>query len=179
MLQIQKLLGLPVLTMKGAKAGTVKDFWFDEFWSVSGIVLGKRSWGRKSYKAIRWQDIAVCGEDALIIRDKKAVVTIDKSRFLRGFLGGAVRLKDLPVYTVDGQELGRVSDVYFQETEGTPVIGYELTDGFLTDVLEGRRRLLMPDGPGKVTMGKDAILVPASYERVLAKDHFCVTESDR
>jgi uncharacterized protein YrrD len=179
MLQIQKLLGLPVLTMKGTKAGTVKDFWFDEFWSVSGIVLDKRSWGRKAYKAVRWKDIAVCGEDALIIRDKKAVVTIDKSQFLRGFLGGAVRLKDIPVYTVEGQELGRVSDVYFKETEGTPVIGCELTDGFLTDVLEGRRRLLMPDGLGQVTMGENAILVPASYERVLAKDHFFDSESDR
>jgi len=179
MLQIQKLLGLPVLTMKGVKAGSVRDVWFDEFWSVSGIVLGKRLWGRKACKAIRWQDIAVCGEDALLIRDKKAVVTIDRSQFLRGFLGGAVRLKDLPVYTEEGQELGRVSDVYFLETEGTSVIGFELTDGFLTDVLEGRRRLIFPDGPGQVSMGGDAIIVPASCERVLAQDHFFDRESDR
>ncbi len=179
MLQIQKLLGLPVLTSKGSKAGTVKDVWFDEFWSVSGIVLDKRTWGRKTFKAIQWQSIAVCGPDAVLIRDGKAIVTVDKSHFLRGFLGGAVRLKDMPVYTVEGQELGRVSDVYFKESKGTPVIGCELTDGFLTDVLEGRRRLLMPDGFQQAALGDNAILVPASYERVLAKDHSFDVESDR
>jgi uncharacterized protein YrrD len=142
-------------------------------------VLDTRVWPRKAFKGIRWQDIASCGEDALMIRDVQAIAKMDKSVLLRSFIGGVVRLKDMPVYTVNGQQLGRISDVYFKESEGTPLIGYELTDGFLSDVLEGRRRLLLPEGPEQITLGEDAILVPASYERVLERDHTRYAESDR
>jgi uncharacterized protein YrrD len=178
-LQIQSIIGLPVLLPGGKRVGLVKDAWFDEFWSMAGIVLDNRVWFRKAVMAVRWQDITTCGEDALLIRDRQAVVTMDKSRVLRSFLCGVVRLKDMPVYTLSGQHLGRVADVYFKESQGTPLVGYELTDGFLADVLEGRRRLLMPEGPDHVTMGEDAIFVPASYERVLERDHTRNAESDR
>ncbi|WP_276356377.1 PRC-barrel domain-containing protein [Cohnella caldifontis] len=179
MLQVQSLLGLPVLLDSGRRAGRVKDVWFDEYWSLSGVVLDQRTWNRKTFKGILWRDIAACGEDALVIPSRNAVADMDRSLLMRGFLGGTVRLKDMPVYTVNGQELGRITDVYFKPSEGTPLVGCELTDGFLSDVLEGRRRLLLPDGPGQLTLGEDAILVPASYERVLTKDHTLNAESDR
>jgi uncharacterized protein YrrD len=178
-LQIQSIIGLPVLLPNGKRVGKVKDAWFDEFWTLAGVVLDTRVWFRKAVWAVGWQDTTTCGEDALLIRDRQAVVLMRKSRLLRSFLCGVIRLKDMPVYTVSGIRLGRVSDVYFKESEGTPLVGYELTDGFLADVLEGRRRLLMPEGPEHVTMGEDAILVPAFYERVLERDHTRNAESDR
>jgi uncharacterized protein YrrD len=179
MLQVHTVLGLPVLTENGRKAGNVKDVWFDEHWSLAGIVLDNRTWNRKTFKGVRWRDISVVGEDALIIPGREVVSAMDKSLLLRGFVGGTVRLKDMPVYTVSGLALGRITDVYFQPAEGTPLVGCELTDGFLSDVIEGRRRLLLPDGPGQLTLGGDAIMVPASYERVLMKDHTLNAESDR
>jgi uncharacterized protein YrrD len=178
-LQIQSILGLPVLLSNGTAAGKVKDVWFDEFWSMAGVVLDTRVWAKKFVKGIRSQDVMTWGDDALMIRSRQSIRLMDKSELLRAFLGGVVRLKDMPVYTVNGHELGRVADVYFKESEGTPLIGYELTDGFLADVLEGRRRLLLPEGPEKITLGEDAILVPASYERVLDRDHARNAESDR
>jgi len=45
-----------------------------------------------------------------------------------------------------------------------------LTDGFLADVMEGRRQLFLPDSSDKMTLGEDAILVPASYERILTRE---------
>lgn len=163
----------------GKKTGCVKDVWFDDCWNLAGIVLDVRAWRRKAFIGVRWPDVLSCGEDALIIRDRQAVATMDRKALLRAFADGIVSLKDMPVYTASGQQLGRVSDVYFKAPEGTPLIGYELTDGFLADVLEGRRRLLLPDGPGHVTLGEDAILVPASYDRVLTRDHTRNAESDR
>ncbi|WP_123039736.1 PRC-barrel domain-containing protein [Cohnella candidum] len=179
MLQAQSMIGLPVLTSNGAKAGKVKDVWLDEFWSMAGIVLDSRVRLRKAFRGIRWPDIETCGEDALILKEGRSVTKMDKSLLLRSFLGGVVRLKDMPVITVTGRQLGRISDVYFKESVGTPLIGCELTDGFLTDVLEGRRRLLLPDGPEQITLGKDAVLVPASYERVFTRDQTRNAESDR
>lgn len=54
-----------------------------------------------------------------------------------------------------GDQLGLLEDVYFSEEMGT-IIGYELTDGFFTDILEGKK-VVHTDGPPKV--GKDAIIV--------------------
>ncbi|MFC4600086.1 PRC-barrel domain-containing protein [Cohnella hongkongensis] len=180
MFQVERILDLPVLLESGKSVGKVKDLWFDEFWRLTGIVLDRYSQTglfRKLSKIVYWKDIVHLGEDALLIRNGAAVASIRGQELLRTFHTGVVRLKDMPVYTVDGQYLGKVSDVYFRPSEGTPIIGYELTDGFLADVLEGRRKLFLPDAPDKMTLGDDAILVPASYERILTREPYA--ESDR
>jgi uncharacterized protein YrrD len=173
MIQVQRIIGLPVILHNGKRAGKVRDIWFDEFWQVVGVVLDSRAWTgiRKASKIVYWQDIVQCGEDALMIRSSAVIATLNNKQLLRTFHTGVVRLKDMPVYTNEGIHLGEVADVYFKPSAGTQIIGYELTDGFLADVLEGRRRLFLPEAPENVILGEDAILVPASYERVLTRDH--------
>jgi uncharacterized protein YrrD len=167
---LQQMIGLPVLLDSGKRVGHIQDIGFDEFWRLSCLVLDTKVWFRRAVRIVKWDDVAICGEDAVIIRRPGSVATIRRSELLRTFQTGIVQLKELPVVTVDGQELGRVSDVYFRKSEGTQMIGYELTDGFLADVFEGRRRLVFPDGPEGVTLGEDAILVPASCDRVLERE---------
>jgi len=174
---VQQIIGLPVYLQDGKQAGRVQDIGFDEFWQVASIVLDTKVWFRQAVRIVNWADVTVVGDDALIIRDRSAIATIHRKHLLRTFHTGVVQLKELPVYTVDGQELGRVADVYFRKSEGTQIVGYELTDGFLADVFEGRRRLILPEGPKGVTLGEDAILVPASCERVLEREPNA--ESDR
>jgi uncharacterized protein YrrD len=48
-----------------------------------------------------------------------------------------------------------LEDVYFQEEVGT-IIGYELSDGFFSDLVEGRRMIKKPN---KLFIGKDALVV--------------------
>jgi len=174
MIQVQRILGLPVLLESGKCIGKVKDLWFDEFWGLVGIVLDQNAWSgfRKMPKIVHWENIVHCGEDALLIRNSSVIATKDNKQLLRTFHTGVVRLKDMPIYTIEGQRLGEVSDVYFKPPEGTQlkgtqIIGYELTDGFLADVFEGRRKLFLPEAPDNIILGDDAILVPASYERIL------------
>ncbi|WP_027091235.1 PRC-barrel domain-containing protein [Cohnella thermotolerans] len=177
MRNVQQMIGLPVYLKDGKLVGRIQDFGFDEFWQVACVVLDTKVWFRQAVRIVKWSDVTVIGDDALFIRDRSAVSTIERKHLLRSFHTGLIRLKELPVYTVDGQELGRVSDVYFGKSQGTQIVGYELTDGFLADVFEGRRRLLLPQGPEGVTLGEDAILVPASCERVLEREPYA--ESDR
>jgi uncharacterized protein YrrD len=173
MIQVGRMIGLPVLLDSGKCVGKVKDIWFDEFWNLVGVVLDRytRSGIRKKPKIVYWEDIIHCGEDAVLIRNGTVIASKDNKQLLRTFFSGVVRLKDMPVYTIEGQHLGEVSDVYFKPSEGTQIIGYELTDGFLADVFEGRRKLFLPEAPENITLGEDAILVPASYERILPRDH--------
>jgi len=171
------MIGLPVYIINGKQIGRVQDVVLNEFWQISCIALDTKVWFRNAVRVVNWTDVQTRGEDAFFVRDRSAVATIHRKHLLRTFHTGRIRLRELPVYTVDGQELGRVSDVYFGKSEDIQIIGYELTDGFLADVFEGRRRLILPDGPEGVTLGEDAILVPASCERVLEREPYA--ESDR
>ena len=169
--QAQQMIGLPVLHPRGGKVGRVQDVWFDESWRFCGVVLHRPfPWPKRSVRVVRKERIVSWGEDALMIDGADAVETVDGKRPLRTFDTGPVRLKDRPVYTVEGRELGRVSDVYFRPEEDKPWIGVELSDGFFADVTEGRRRLFLP-GDAEAVIGEDAILVPASCERVLERNH--------
>lgn len=169
MIQVQRILGLPVLLQNGKSAGKVKDIWCDDRWRLAGIILDSNAWlrFRKASKVVNWEDIVHCGEDTLLIRNSTVITTRINKDLLRTFYTGAVRIKDMPVYTDKGQHLGEVADVYFKQSVGTQIIGFELTDGFLADVFEGRRQLFLPESPENVTFGEDAIVVPASYEKVL------------
>ena len=59
--------------------------------------------------------------------------------------------------TVGGHELGMVEDVYLDQNWGKQIVGYELSEGFISDLKEGRKWLPMPDS---ATKGEDAIIVP-------------------
>jgi uncharacterized protein YrrD len=54
-----------------------------------------------------------------------------------------------------GDSLGLLQDVYFQEERGT-IVGYEVTDGFFSDITEGKLVIQTETPP---TIGKDAIIV--------------------
>lgn len=69
-----------------------------------------------------------------------------------------------PVLTFNGRRLGVIEDVYFGENMDKPLLGYELSDGFMTDLTEGRKWLPVNDS---FTFGEEAVLVPAETERDL------------
>lgn len=54
-----------------------------------------------------------------------------------------------------GESLGLLKDVYFQEEVGT-IVGYEITDGFFSDITEGKQ-VIQSRKP--LAIGKDAIIV--------------------
>ena len=54
-----------------------------------------------------------------------------------------------------------LDDVYFLEEVGT-IVGYELTDGFFSDITQGKRVIRTPHPP---KIGKDAIIVSVNKLR--------------
>jgi uncharacterized protein YrrD len=60
-----------------------------------------------------------------------------------------------------------VSDVYFDDLQGTQIVGYELTDGFIADLMGGRKWLPAPLDSDSVLLGENAIIVPAGSELLL------------
>ncbi|MBB3109949.1 uncharacterized protein YrrD [Paenibacillus phyllosphaerae] len=175
MIKLQHMIGLPVLIMStGQQVGHVKDAWFDEHWELSGIILDVGRRFLSATRSILWSDVVKCGEDVVFIMSEQAVHKALPADIQRSFHTGAIRLKDLIVVTTDGEQLGRVSDVYFSNEQGTQIVGYELTDGFIADVMDGRKWLPAPTDLDTVTLGENAIIVPAGSELLLEP----VTASD-
>ena len=94
------------------------------------------------------------GVDGVMIEDRKQleplIETFDNYTFETGqpLLGKALMTKE-------GQRLGILEDVYFLEEVGT-IVGYECSDGFFSDIIEGKR-VVKTDKPPAI--GKDAIIV--------------------
>ncbi|REE84351.1 uncharacterized protein YrrD [Paenibacillus taihuensis] len=177
MLRLQHVIGLPVVEMSsGKQVGHVKDAWFDEHWQLGGIILDAGRRFLTAMKAVLWSEVLVCGADTVIIMNTDSVRKTKQAEIQRSFQTGMIRLKDLPVVTTDGEQLGRVSDVYFDQLQGTQIVGYELTDGFIADIMEGRKWLPAPHLADEVMLGEDVIIVPAGSEAYLTP--VAVSESD-
>ncbi|WP_168121668.1 PRC-barrel domain-containing protein [Paenibacillus sp. HB172176] len=162
MIKLQQLIGMPVIVIHSGKlVGIVKDAWFDEHWQLKGLILEFARLFAARVKVVLWEHVLTCGEDAVIISDETAVQSAKPNEVQRAFHSGVVKLRDLPVITTGGMQLGTLSDVYFYPFKGTQIIGYELTDGFVSDLREGRKWLKAPSDPDEVLLGEDAIIVPA------------------
>lgn len=156
MKSVCNLVGLPVLdVVTGRRVGTVKDVLVTGTWRLRGIVLEYKSWFN-SARYVEWGSLISIGEDAVIINSAASV------RPFKSFPGtsllnwGKTKLKGLPLVSVEGIQMGRLEDVYFSEKMEDSIVSLELSDGLLTDLQEGRRKIPVP--PGAVR-GEDAITV--------------------
>lgn len=152
-----ELIGLPVLTVEsGKQVGEVKDLLIDPTWNISGIVLEAKSWF-SSLRYVSWEGIVAAGEDAITIPNESVICEFGQKNECHAFLDGSDKIKGLPVVTVGGHELGMVEDVYLDQNWGKQIVGFELSEGFISDLKEGRKWLPMSDS---TTKGEDAIIVP-------------------
>lgn len=107
-------------------------------------------------KIIPVDQIISIGEDAVTVDTDSAIPILPSEQPFLSMVDGQYKFKGKPVMTTNGSELGMVEDVYFQEQLGK-IVAYELSDGFFSDVTEGRKVLpLQPD----FIIGDDAIIVP-------------------
>lgn len=145
----------------GKKLGQVYDLLFDDEGVLRGVQLDAKGIWRKG-PFIPVEQIKSIGEDALTVETDDASNTHPSNQF-HSVIDGDEKLKGKPVITTNGVELGIVEDVYFHEDMGT-IVGYELTDGFLSDVTRGRKVLPKRE---PYTVGSDAIVVPQEMESQL------------
>jgi len=151
------MIGLPVISVEtGSQVGLAKDLLLNDEWKIEAVLLETKHWF-SSPACIEWNDVLAFGEDAITIPCEEVVKVMEDHRPLHSLVGGHKKVKGLPVITVNGQQLGIVEDVYLEDKMGKHVIGYELSEGFITDVREGRKWLPIPES---VILGEDAIVVP-------------------
>lgn len=155
----QDVLGLPVISIgSGKEMGVVRDLLFDNRQHLFGLLLESKGWTKRR-RYIPAERIVSFGLDAVTVDSEEAVRSLaaDHDEVV-GVCSGRRRLKGLPVMTTTGDELGRLENVYFMEEVGT-LVGYELTEGFLSDMREGRKTLHSDEN---LTWGDDALIIPGN-----------------
>ncbi|MEC0232586.1 PRC-barrel domain-containing protein [Paenibacillus alba] len=151
------LIGLPVITVdSGKQIGQVKDLLIGPEWNIRGIVLEVKVWF-SALRYIPWEGIVAAGEDAITIPNEMVIREFEHVEECHALLDGSRKIKGLPIITVGGHKLGVVEDVYLNQDWGKQIVGYELSEGFISDLKEGRRWLPVPES---ATKGEDAIIVP-------------------
>lgn len=147
------LKGMQVFNQNGKHQGEVCDMCIGKEGVVTDLLLHVRGFIGKKYR-IPIHIVTSFGEDSIIIKNNEDLLKYEEvdeeyTLFHNKPLSKKVALSER------GDELGLLDDVYFLEEVGT-IVGYELTDGFFSDVTQGKRIIRTPKPP---TFGEDAIIV--------------------
>jgi uncharacterized protein YrrD len=147
------LKGLPVYEMqKGKKIGEVYDLNITNTGIVKGLILKKNGIFKKS-QTIDIEDVSSFGWDGVMIDNDQVLKALTNTPEYT--LQHHQQLQGKVVMTTEGERLGILEDVYFMEELGT-IVGYEISDGFFSDVTEGKQVVKTSESPA---IGEDAIIV--------------------
>ncbi|WP_119674725.1 PRC-barrel domain-containing protein [Deinococcus sp. RM] len=152
-----------VAVSTGEKIDRVHDVIFDhQANQVLGLLVDEGGWF-SSAKVVPFERIRSVGEDAIMIGTPDDVTTTREDGRLKEALDSKASLIGLTLLTTDGQNLGRIADVFFDEHTGR-VEGYEATGGLFADLSSGRTFVPAPES---VQIGTDTAIVPISVAQAM------------
>ncbi len=147
------LKGLPIIVQNsGSKIGEVADLNISTTGKVKGLLFKKGALFKRTY-FIPVEKVLALGPDGVMI-DEEDVSSIDEQSLEYTF-ESKQKLAGKAIMSREGEKLGYLEDVYFLEELGT-IVGYECSDGFFSDITEGKRVVKTGEPP---TIGKDTIIV--------------------
>ena len=167
MIKGKEILGRNIVALSsGEKVDTVRDVVFDHQGNqVLALLVDEGGWFRAA-KAVPFERIRSIGEHAIMIGSPDDVTTSRDDARLGDALESKTSLIGMNLLTTDGQNLGRIADVYFDEHTGG-VVGYEATGGLFADMSSGRAFI---PAPSEVQIGADAAIVPLSVATAMKEN---------
>ncbi|SMB94127.1 PRC-barrel domain-containing protein [Deinococcus hopiensis] len=159
MIKGKELLGRPIVAIdNGERIDTVHDLIFDhQANQVLGLLVDEGGWFH-SARVLPFEAVRSIGEDAVMVDSAASVTSTRDDGRLADLLNSKVSLLGMTLLTTDGQNLGKLADVFFDEYSGQ-VEGYEATGGIFSDLSSGRTFVPAPE---HVQIGHDAAIVPIS-----------------
>lgn len=158
----KSVVGLNVVTIdNGSVVQTVDDIAYDPNDHRIVALLVDSGGLFSSAKAIHMDDVHNIGEDAVIIPDASVIKSVKElSSDVRSISDSNKHLVKTNVLTIDGKELGKVTDIYFDSSNGM-VDSMEVSQGGLKTLTEGKKSIKPSD---IVTIGADATIVSTYIE---------------
>ncbi|MDP4164362.1 MAG: PRC-barrel domain-containing protein [Bacillota bacterium] len=147
------LKGLHVYeTNSGKIVGEVIDVYITDKGNIKGLLVKNGAFFKQSF-FLDFHDVTSFGLEAIMIEDGKSLIKADHSHDYTFLHHNSLHEKK--VLSKDGDTFGLLNDVFFMEELGT-IVGYECTDGFFSDITEGKKTIHSVNPPA---IGKDAIIV--------------------
>lgn len=152
------LKGSDVYDRNGDLLGSVWDVSISADGKVNGLLLKTKSLTGK--KMLLPMKHVTFGKDCMIVHNKDDLKKYkeNEDEYTMSSYQPIMRKN---ILSAEGKQLGKLNDVYFLEELGT-IIGYELTDGFFSDMTEGKQMIPI-ERPPKI--GKDAIIISENVMR--------------
>ncbi|HCW51149.1 MAG TPA: hypothetical protein DGR79_03645 [Clostridiales bacterium] len=149
-----EVTGLPVVeTGSGRVLGRVKDLAFDlGRGRLEGLVVGT---GRGE-AFLPFDDVKSLGEAAVMVETGTVLAPGRRPDRAESSPDGTDYPLGKKVLTRDGRVLGTIDDVIFDPDSGA-VWGYQVSAGFLTDFVDGKKAVPLTD---ELIVGPDSVVVP-------------------
>lgn len=149
------LKGLSVISLHGGEEiGKVIDLLINKT-EIVGLIIDINGWFNH-HLYVPLEKIYAVGQDAIIVEDKKKLAIYNKKQFpFYSLHNGSKNIFGKMLMSTEGEKLGLLEDVYFNEALGN-IVGYEVTDGFIADFKEGKQ-VLKTTAP--LTVGEDVLVI--------------------
>lgn len=157
MVKLMDVKGIPIVCLKDeSRAGFLMEPVYDESNCIVGFLVDQLglSFGRKF---IALEDCLRIDKNNCIIYSSSAIRKLPRKRKYKRN-NDMEKLLGRNVVTRDGKGLGVVRDLVFDIETGS-IEGFELSRGFMEDVVQGRNLLLLRDG---VEFAEDHIIAGRS-----------------
>jgi uncharacterized protein YrrD len=146
----------------GVKIDSVKDLLINDENDAIVALLVDEGGLMASSKVIPIGNVYRFGPSAVMVSSSSVLIEADDDERVRSILDRDATLLDRAVLTYDGDDLGKISDMYFDERSGE-IHGFEVSGGRIGDVLRGTSYLTLKDIE---VVGPDAVITRAE-----AKEH--------
>ncbi|WP_261663603.1 PRC-barrel domain-containing protein [Deinococcus sp. Marseille-Q6407] len=169
MIKGKELLGRHVVDLStGERVDSVRDIVFDHGANlVLGLVVdGGGTWLRRHDRLIPFSAVYSVGEDAVMITSAQDTASEEEQARMKELMASDVNLVGMSLLTSHGEDLGKISDVIFDEYSGR-VTGYEVSGGLFGGAAGGGSSYV--PAPESVQIGKDVAIVPASVAEELRR----------
>ena len=164
MLKGKELIGRKIVALAGGeRVDSVQDLIFDQQGNrVLALLVDAGGWFHAA-RVLPYRAVRTVGEDAVMIEAASDVLSANEDPAVTEAMQTKVGLVGLNLLTTDGKDLGRISDVYFDELTGR-VVGYEATGGLFSDLSSGRTFVPAPES---ITIGAEAAIVPPAVAQAM------------
>jgi uncharacterized protein YrrD len=132
------LIHKPVVSFDtGEIIGRIKDLVFDQDRNLLMALLIEEKKFLSSAKVLPVASVQSIGADAVITSTKDSIISVSNLPDIEAVLEHNNILRGTHIMTVDGRDLGRMIDLYFDEKTGL-IEGYEVSGGLFADAYSGR-----------------------------------------
>jgi uncharacterized protein YrrD len=151
------LIGKPIIDYEcGSQLATVKDLIFSqEQDSLLALLTEEPGWFQGG-KMVPINHILAIGADGIIVKSSDSILPISQAPAIKELIDKKNILRGTQIITLNGRNLGRMVDLYFNASTGI-VEGYEVSGGLFADAYTGRS--FVPTSK-TFRIGKDFAFVP-------------------